>query len=305
MLYPDFNELLRLSELSPRLRLHASQRTLNLAAGDYVSPFRGQGLEFHEVREYRPGDDVRNIDWRVTARTNRPHLKTFTQERERSVLLAVDANAGMRYGTRGTFKSVQAARAAALLGWKAHGGNDRVGAVVYGDVAEGTQWFPPSRSKRALWKALKLLCAPVTEAASKPIALERVLGELERGAPTGALIFIVSDFYDVTETLEKLLANLRRRCDIVLVAVQDPIDRAIVPLEDVIFTDAEGRKLRVSTLAPEAREAYARQWRENRMKLEDIAARRRIGIVDVHTEHDVTTDLRNGLRLLDRKGRRT
>src|SRR6202789_3352703 len=108
-----------------------------IASGDYTSPCRGQGLAFHEVREYHFGDDIRSIDWRVTARTDKPHVKVFTEERERTVILCVDANAAMRFGTRGTFKSVQAARAAALLGSQARCSNDRVGCLVFGDVAEG------------------------------------------------------------------------------------------------------------------------------------------------------------------------
>ena len=114
------------------------------ASGDYASPFRGQGLAFHEVREYRFGDDIRSIDWRVTARTDKPHVKVFTEERERTVILCIDANAAMRFGTRGTFKSVQAARAAALLGWQANGSNDRVGCIVFGDVPGGMQFFAPT-----------------------------------------------------------------------------------------------------------------------------------------------------------------
>jgi uncharacterized protein (DUF58 family) len=145
MLYPDFNELVSLGHKASRLQLVSGLQSTAASSGNYASPFRGQGLAFHEVREYRFGDDIRSIDWRVTARTNKPHLKVFTEERERTVILCIDANAAMRFGTRGTFKSVQAARAAALLGWHANVSNDRVGCIVFGDVPDGLQFFRPTR----------------------------------------------------------------------------------------------------------------------------------------------------------------
>src|SRR5271170_5744589 len=157
MLYPDFNELIRLGKRASRLQILSGRSSTTAGSGDYASPFRGQGLAFHEVREYRFGDDIRSIDWRVTARTDKAHVKIFTEKRERTVILCVDANAAMRFGTRGTFKSVQAARAAALLGGQACSSNDRVGCLVFGDVADGMQFFTPMRSRRALWQALKLL----------------------------------------------------------------------------------------------------------------------------------------------------
>ena len=106
MLYPDFDELVSLGHRAPLLEPISAQRSWAAASGNYASPFRGQGLAFHEVRDYRFGDDIRSIDWRVTARTNKPHIKVFTEERERTVILCIDANVAMRFGTRGTFKSV-------------------------------------------------------------------------------------------------------------------------------------------------------------------------------------------------------
>ena len=222
MIYPDFHELIRMGTKPNRLEIATGRPTLASAAGAYSSPFRGQGLSFHEVREYRPGDDIRNIDWRVTARANKPHMKVFTEDRERTVMLCVDANAAMRFGTRGTFKSVQAARAAALIGRLANGSHDRVGGVLFGDVPEGLQFFRPSRSRRALWQALRLLSREPEKQHRNAVPLEAALRRFDRVAPTGSLNFIISDFYPLTETLEKNLANLRRRCDVVLIQIDDP-----------------------------------------------------------------------------------
>jgi uncharacterized protein (DUF58 family) len=299
VLYPDFNELVRLGSKATRLKIVTARASAAQAAGDYKSPFRGQGLEFHEVRDYRPGDDVRNIDWRVTARTNRPHMKVFTEERERTVIICVDSNSGMRFGTRGTFKSIQAARATALLGWQANGGNDRVGCVVFGDVPDGMQFFAPARSRRALWQTLKLLSHQITGDHRTYVPVEDMLQHLERTAPTGSLVFIVSDFMKVTGDFEKRIANLHRRCDIVLVAVSDPVDRAMPAMDTLRFSDDAGRKIAVDTGNKFGRDTYARLWRENRAKLEEIAARRNIGIADLSTDRDVYNDLVRALRRLD------
>jgi uncharacterized protein (DUF58 family) len=299
LLYPDFNELISLGQKASRLQIISGRQSMGAGSGDYASPFRGQGLEFHEVREYHFGDDIRSIDWRVTARTDKPYVKVFTEERERTVILCVDANAAMRFGTRGTFKSVQAARAAALLGWHANGSNDRVGCLVFGDVAQGIQFFAPARSRRALWQTLKLLSDTTTGAHVTPVEQEIALKYLERVAPTRALLIVISDFQHATDGIEMRLGNLRRTCDVVLIAVNDPADRELPAMDSVIFEDYEGHKLELDTNNRVAREAYLAQWRENRSRLEDIAARRSIGIVDLHTNKDVYTDLLFGLRRLN------
>jgi uncharacterized protein (DUF58 family) len=300
MLYPDFNELVSLGHKASRLQLTSGQRSWTATSGNYASPFRGQGLAFHEVRDYRFGDDIRSIDWRVTARTNKPHIKVFTEERERTVILCIDANAAMRFGTRGTFKSVQAARAAALLGWQANGGNDRVGCVVFG-VAEGIVFFRPTRSRHALWQTLKLLSEtkPVTQ--EVPVEPETALKYLEPLAPKGALVLIIADFQYATDALEKRLGDIRRKCDVVLIAINDPADREIPAMETVIFSDNAGHKFILDTDNATGRAAYARQWQENRARLEEIAARKGIGIVDLHTDKDVFEELLPGLRRLNIK----
>src|SRR5580704_248263 len=205
MLYPDFNELMQLGQKASRLHIASGRQSLAGGSGDYASPFRGQGLAFHEVREYRFGNDIRSIDWRVTARTDKPYVKVFTEERERTVIICIDANAAMRFGTRGTFKSVQAARAAALLGWHANGSKDRVGCIVFGDVSEGIQFFAPTRSRSALWQTLKLLSDATTGVHGAAVEQEVVLKYLERVAPTRTLIIFISDFQNATEAMERRL----------------------------------------------------------------------------------------------------
>jgi uncharacterized protein (DUF58 family) len=299
MLYPDFNELIQLGQKASRLQILSGRSSMTAGSGEYASPFRGQGLAFHEVREYRFGDDIRSIDWRVTARTDKPHVKVFTEERERTVILCVDANAAMRFGTRGTFKSVQTARAAALLGWHANGSNDRVGCLVFGDVPDGLQFFAPARSRKSLWLTLKLLSQATQGVHQTMVPPEAALKYLERVAPTGSLLLVIGDFQPATEMLEKRIGNLRRTCDVVLIAVNDPADREMPAMETVVFEDDAGNKLALDTNSRAGRDAYAQQWRENRQRLEDMAVRRRVGIVDLHTDKDVYADLLLGLGRLN------
>ncbi len=305
MLHPDFNELIRLGTKSQHLRFSSQRKTMTAGAGDHTSPFRGQGLEFYEVRRYQPGDDVRNIDWRVTARMNQPFMKVFIEERERTVLLCVDANAGMRFGTRGTFKSIQAARTAAILGSMAQAANDRVGGLVYGDVPGGLKFFEPARSRRPLWKVLKTLSNKPPEKTGKPFAMEDALTMLERVAPTGALLFIVSDFLGIKDSLEKNLAALRRRCDVILVCISDPADRDLPPMEPIWFTSPGGIKVLAGTDNKKGRETYTRQWHENREKFEAIAKRQRSYIIDLQTASDAYREIVKGLRIASiRRSRR-
>ena len=298
MLYPDFDELVKLGSHAGRMRMKARRKTLAAASGNYASPFRGQGLEFHEVREYRPGDDVRNIDWRVTARMDRPFLKVFTEERERTVLLCVDANAAMRFGTRGTFKSIQAARAAAILGRMAQAVNDRIGALLFGDVPAGLEYFAPARSRQPLWRALRALSRHERGLHKPSAPLEEAVIIMNRSAPTGSLVFIIGDFAHFGAGFEKTVAGLQRRCDVVFVRVNDPADRILPPLEPVVFTGG-GTRVTVATAGKAGRDAYERQWLDNRNALEDIARRQRIGIIDLHTDKDVQAELSLGLRRIE------
>jgi uncharacterized protein (DUF58 family) len=235
---------------------------------------------------------------------NKPYMKVFTEDRERTVMLCVDANVAMRFGTRSTFKSIQAARAAALIGRLANGSHDRVGCVVFGDVPEGLQFFRPARSRRALWQALQLLSRPKTGDHKEAVPLETALQNINPIAPTGSLIFIISDFYSIGESLEKNLTNLRHRADIILVRIDDPADGLIPPIGSVWFSDENDQAVAIDTDSRAGQEAYARQWQDSRARLENICLRCGINIIGLHTDRDVHDDLVPALRYLGQARRR-
>ncbi len=301
MLYPDFDELLQLGYRASKVNLISRRKTHAIASGDHRSPFRGRGLEFEEVRAYVPGDDVRNIDWRVTARTGSPHLKLFTQERERSIIICTDVNNTMRFGTRKTFKSVQAARAAALLGWAASREHNRIGGSFFGNVPKGQIFIDPSRSRRALWKILKQLCDR-QEHHSAPVTLESHLRYLNKAVPSDALVFIISDFINISPNLKKALSDLHQRADIVLIAVNDPADKLLPAIGGAIFKNETGEILHINTNDKKGRLSYEKHWIKNRSELKNIVFSLGIGYLPIQTNDDIYKTLIGGLKQIKKKG---
>lgn len=302
MLYPDFRELMELGARSPGIDLVSRRKAVSVMTGDYKSPFRGRGLEFEEVRAYVPGDDVRNIDWRVTARTGRPHLKLYSEDRERSVLVCIDRNDSMRFGTRVTFKSIQAARAAALIGWAAVHENDRIGSSMFGNVPEGQRFFGPRRSRRSLWRMMKLL-SDKKDYYKQPVALEDHLRLLGKAVPSGSLVFIISDFLNLGNDLGKRLADLHARTDVILVAVNDPADGKLTKAGTIVFSKGQER-IAIDTDDREGLRAYERAWNRNRQILDDMVKSLRLGFVQLSTDRDARTDLVLGLKRIRKAGGR-
>lgn len=210
--------------------------------GRHASRFRGRGLNFEELRGYAPGDDVRSIDWKVTARTGEPHIRVFSEERDRPALLVVDQRMSMFFGSRLNMKSVTAAETAALAAFRILDQGDRVGGIVFGD--ELITEIRPQRSS----KAVDLLLSAVTDANSllradaptvAPIPLNRPLEAVARIARRDHLIIIVSDFDGVDARTESLLGGLSRHNDVLVCLVTDPIAEEIPAGLKIVVSDGE------------------------------------------------------------------
>lgn len=290
-LSPRLDDLLELRHQAHTLGVSSHHLVNSTFAGLYASVFRGAGVNFEEVREYREGDDIRYMDWKVTARINEPHLKIFREERERSVMLCVDRGPHMTFGTRGTFKSVQAARAAALIGWAASRLQDRVGGMAFGDPEQGLQHFRPARGRRALWQLLRTLTLPGSVASASIDCLAGALKRATRGLPTGSLIFVIADFNREVRDLEPVLGNLRQRSSVVLIPVDDPADREIPAMGQVRFRGTDGRLIDVDTDNSQAREAYREAWEQRRQSLSALANRLHLILMPIHTEQDIHRSL--------------
>ena len=161
-------------------------------------------MEFEEVREYVHGDNVRDIDWRVTARTTKPHLKVFREEKDHNIILCIDKNAYMNFGTRKTFKSVIAAQCCALLGFAGHYNKDKIGGIIFGDIENNFIYHKPSSSRKSLWQILKLLSQPTNNNTS--YLIDEILFKIDKICPKSATIFIISDLINIGSEFEKAIS---------------------------------------------------------------------------------------------------
>lgn len=254
--------------------------------GGHRSSFRGRGMEFDEVRAYHPGDDVRTIDWRVTARTGRTHTKLFQEERERPVLILVDARAAMRFGTRGSFKSVLAAKAAALLAWVGIAGSDRVGGVVLAPSGVGA--FQPERSRRRILNFVRAVADATAEPARPEAtgpALAEALARTRALARPGTLVFLVTDFADLdahgVREMERLAVDNHVTCLFVFDRLEAQMpDPGLYPVTDgvaVARLDAERAALRA---------AYAQRFAARHDGVERICRERGMTFLDLETGTD-------------------
>lgn len=294
-LYPRLDDLLELRHATHTLGLSSRHLVNSSFNGLYASVFRGAGVNFEEVREYREGDDIRNMDWKVTARTNQPHLKVYREERERSVVLCVDKGPHMGFGTRGTFKNVQAARAAALIGWAASRLHDRVGGLAFGDDRLGLQHFRPNRGRQSLWQLLKALTEPGPESARSVDCLAGALQRATTGVPTGSLVFVIADLNREVTSLEQVLGNLIQRHTVVLIPIDDPADWHIPDMGRVTFSGTDGELIEVDTSDKKAAQAYRSAWQERRNALLSIVHRLGIFYLPVDTTDDIHKTLMRGL----------
>ena len=294
-LFPHIDDLLELRHQAHTLGLASHHLVNSSFSGLYASVFRGTGLDFEEVREYREGDDIRNMEWNVTARTNVPHLKIFREERERSVVLCVDRGPHMSFGTRGTFKSVQAAKAAALLGWAASRLHDRVGGMLFGDTEQGMQYFRPTKDRRALWRLLHALTQEGNTRQPSVDCLAEALQRADRGTATGALIFVIADMNREILGLEQTLGRLCQHHTLVLLPVDDPADQTLPEMGRVTFVGPDGEAMEIDTENRQARENYTQAWHERRKLLTGLCNRLGIPLMPVSTNEEIHMALTHGL----------
>ncbi len=248
-------------------------------AGEYRSLFKGQGMEFAEVREYQPGDEVRTIDWNVSARMGRPFVKRYVEERELTIMLVVDLSGSSRFGTRERFKHDLAIELAGVLALAAVRNNDRVGLLLFTDRVE---YALPARKGRK--HALRLIRDLLTvRPIGRTTSMTAMVDRLMRLLPHRSVVFLASDFF--ADDLEKPLARLAQRHDVIAVTLEDPSERVLPDIGPARLEDPEtGEVVEIDTSAPQVRRAFA-----IRVAAEEDTRRRlfgRLGLdeIVVHTE---------------------
>jgi uncharacterized protein (DUF58 family) len=299
----DTAELIALRHAAVGLQLGVPRRIASSLAGPYLSRIRGRGLDFEEVRPYQAGDDVRNIDWRVTARTGRVHSKVFHEERERPVWLLVDAGPSMRFGTRKAFKSVAAVRASALLAWTAQRAGDRVGGLVVSP--DGLLEHSPQAREKGMLRlvgSLSRATAATGEGGAVGELLNDALGRLRAQARTGSRVFILSDFSGLDDTGRRHLAELARRCHVSCVLVYDELEAQPPPPGRYRASDGE-RVLSFSANGAAWRRAFADRFARHREELTAFCIRQRIELIALRTDEEPASVLPAALPAARRSGR--
>jgi uncharacterized protein (DUF58 family) len=243
-----------------RIQITTNRMVSDVFAGEYLSVFKGRGMEFDEVREYQPGDEVRDIDWNVTARTGRPFVKKFVEERELTVMLLVDASGSSQFGSRQRFKSELAAELCAVLAFSAIRNKDKVGLIIFTDRIE--RFVPPAKGSRHVLRVIRevLYFQPRGRATDISLALEY----LNKVTRRQTVSFLVSDFK--TSGFEKALKIASKRHDLIAVMVSDPREKSLPATGLVSLRDAEtGEEILVDTSDKDLR----RRFREGTSKEEE------------------------------------
>ena len=231
----SIEELIRYQTKSSLINLAASKSLHGKMSGNYLARSKGRGMEFDEVRHYQNGDDIRAIDWRVTARTGKTHTKLFREEVERPVLIATDLSASLFFGSRLLFKSVQAAHVAALVAWHAKSRGDRIWGVVFNQHAH-TELKPRSRQQGVLHYLHALVKSHATSAieSSEPLdhqqaklAFEQNCARLRQLAKPGSLVYLITDAFNLTDEAVRHLANVSQHCELVVCLISDPLEQQL------------------------------------------------------------------------------
>ncbi len=267
-----------------------------LLAGEYQSAFKGQGMEFAEVREYAPGDDYRAIDWNVSARMGHPYVKTYTEERELTVLFLVDMSGSEQFGTRGRFKAEVAAEIAAVIAMAAINNNDRVGLLLFTDRVEA--FVPPKKGRRHALRLIRDLLAFRPEGRGTDLAV--ALDYAGRVLHHRAIVFLISDF--LAAGFERSLKVLSRRHDLVAVTVSDPRERTLPDVGFLDLVDAEtGERVVIDSSKRYVRDQFEHLAAEDEGRLRRLLRRLSVDRIDVRTDRSYVPALIGFFRARERK----
>lgn len=303
---PSREELIGLRLQARDLLLRPRQAALSVNAGGHRSPFRGRGMDYIESRGYQPGDDIRNMDWRVTARSGEAHVKVYQEERERPVVILADFGPGMFFATQGAFKSVIVTRAAALIAWAAVQHGDRIGGVLYNEVHHELRPTSGQRGALRLIHELVQAADPTRHAADTADDDNRfndALTRLRRVARPGSLIFMFSDFYQLDDDSKRHLQLLRRHNDVVACQILDRLE--LQPPTAGRYPVMYGQQQGVlDTRSKTQREAWTQHFAERRQHVSTLMQQCAIPLLRLSTADDVSERLRQLLTTQSKSTRR-
>jgi len=300
--YTNLDDLIRIQFKARNFSFLPKQPVTSILAGRYASRLRGRGLNFEEIRRYLPGDDIRTMDWKVTARTRSPHVRVYTEEKDRAVVLIVDQRINMFFGTRDKLKSVTAAELAALGAWRAIDVGDRIGAVVFNDT--GLVDIQPQRSQKTVMSILGNVVHMNHElradSRAEPNAgmLNRALEKALQLAPHDALIVMISDYFGVDEQTERLTARMAEHNDVLALLVHDPI--RLRPAEQRVTVSDGSLQVEIDFADKRVREKISENYREEQLHIKHFLNKLAAPMLMVSNQGDVVDQVR---RLLGVPGR--
>jgi uncharacterized protein (DUF58 family) len=295
-------ELIALRPRCHALRLPMRQAAASALAGAYRSRFRGRGVDFVESRNYQPGDDIRNMDWRVTARTGRAHTKVFQEERERPVLVVLDAGPSLYFGTRQRLKSVAAGQLAAAIAWSAVRRGDRIGGFLF---APGRHLeIRPAGGRRGAMRMIQGLvdwlepgsAASQRGAAREPEPLSLALERVRHAVRPGSLVIVISDFFSLDEGSNRHVSRLRQHNDVIACQVLDAAEHELPPGR---YPISDGENTAVLDMGqPGSRQRYQAMGMEHLGEPRRLFQKHQCGWLTLHTDDDPVDVLGRELRVL-------
>ena len=296
--YVDLDELVRLQFKASGFSFLPRQPIHSILSGRHASKLRGRGLNFEELRNYFPGDDTRNIDWKVTARTREPHVRVYTEEKDRTVWLLIDQRVSMFFGSKQRMKSVVAAEVAAISAWRVLSAGDRVGAVVFNDSEISV--VPPHRSRERVMQILKQVVEKNHALSSNPVLkpdsgkLNEVLKKVGLLARHDCLICLVTDADGVDAETRKYISRISEHNDVLTAFIYDPLEKDMPAAGRLRFASDENQ-LEVDTSSRSLRTAFQNDFDKRLEWMQSASRKFAIPVLPLQTNKPVSEQLRDAL----------
>lgn len=317
LIYADLNELRRLQYKTRGFSFAAKQPANSLLSGKNVSKLRGRGLNFEELRHYRAGDDIRAMDWKVTQRTGKPHVKVYTEEKERNVYLAIDQRMTMFFGSSNKMKSVIAAELAALIAWRITETGDRIGAVIYND--EDVTIIPAKRGRQHVVRLLSEIIKKnhqlnVNKKTPPPIykkdediahtakkehspdsqSYNRMLEKLQMVTGHNALVILIGDGHGWNEASTHFIKKIRQHNEIIACYVYDPLELNLPKMSQMVVSDGD-KQIQFSSKNKKTQQKYQQEITRQLKTYADTAKKYRIPLISIDTLTPVDSQIRKAL----------
>ena len=288
----DLQGLIQLRYQSSHLSLGSQRKAFSSMSGNYSSPFKGRGLNFDEVRPYQPGDDIRNIDWNVTARTDKVHTKVFQEERERPVFIIVDLSDSMYFGTRHCLKSVTAAKAAALFAWAGADNSNRIGGLVFNETSH--MEMRPKGGHRGVLQFLKMLSdfhnkshnKEPSQVETKPLNTELLFARIQKIIHPGSIVLLASDFIQMNEARLKHIRYIARHNDLLITHIFDSLETQLPPPGQYGISNGLQQQL-IDTRDRSLRDSFHQLFQQKTDEIEQFCLKNRIHLINLATHEKV------------------